>query len=103
MFTKELLQNIQRQIKSGLLPGILLVVVLFMVHFVTETEFATFVRIAKINILPKSNATLLASHVCIIGSWHLGLACLSSRAVYVLASPLTQVINTLVPAPTCLF
>ena len=43
MFTKELLQNIQRQIKSGLLPGILLVVVLLMVHFVTETEFATFV------------------------------------------------------------
>ena len=27
----------------SLLPGILLVVVLFMVHFVTETEFATFV------------------------------------------------------------
>ena len=87
----------------SLLPGILLVVVLFMVHFVTETEFATFVRIAKINILPKSNATLLVSHVCIIGLWHLGLACLSSRAVYVLASPLTRVSNTLVPAPRSLF
>jgi len=79
----------QRRINSDLLPGILVVVIFLMVYLVTETWFATFVCIAKKDILPKNNATLLASHECMIGSGHLGLACLSSRAVYILASPHT--------------